>query len=221
MADLLQAMETFTQEHVIGIPLTSFAYADEERQGKSSCSTMVHKKNKKSSFIHRMNKLSHKTDSYMQGFKEHLTMGPKISETIKGKLSFGAKVLQAGGIDKVFREYFAVEKDEKLRKAFQCYLSTTAGPIAGMLFISTKKIAFHSDRPLSFTSPKGGSTRVPYKVLIPTERMKSASVRENLYNPDEKYIDVVTVDGFDFWFMGFVSYEKSFKYLQQVIMELR
>lgn len=94
-----------------------------------------------------------------------VTMGPKISETIKGKLSFGAKVLQAGGIDKVFREYFAVEKDEKLRKAFQCYLSTTAGPIAGMLFISTKKIAFHSDRPLSFTSPKGGSTRVPYKVI--------------------------------------------------------
>jgi hypothetical protein len=37
-------METFTQEHVIGIPLTSFAYADEERQGKSSCSAMVHKK---------------------------------------------------------------------------------------------------------------------------------------------------------------------------------
>jgi hypothetical protein len=28
MPDLLQAMETFTQEHVIGIPLTSFAYAD-------------------------------------------------------------------------------------------------------------------------------------------------------------------------------------------------
>ncbi|KAL5676575.1 hypothetical protein ACJX0J_012706, partial [Zea mays] len=169
----------------------------------------------KSSFIHRMNKLSHKIDSYMQGFKEHyknptivlfhkvVNHGTKNSETIKGKLSFSAKVLQAGGIDKVFREYFAVEKDEKPRKAFQ------------MLFISTKKIAFHSDRPLSFTSPKGGSTRVPYKVLIPTERMKSALVRENLYNPDETYIDVVTVDGFDFWFMGFVSYEKSFKYLQQ------
>jgi hypothetical protein len=59
------------------------------------------------------------------------------------------------------------------------------------------------------------------QVLIPTKRIKSASVRENLYNPDEKYIDVVTVDGFDFWFMGFVSYEKSFKYLQHVIPELR
>ena len=58
-------------------------------------------------------------------------------------------------------------------------------------------------------------------MLIPTKRIKSASVRENLYNPDEKYIDVVTVDGFDFWFMGFVSYEKSFKYLQHVIPELR
>jgi hypothetical protein len=45
-------------------------------------------------------------------------MGPKISETMKGKLSFGAKVLQAGSIDKVSREYFAVKKDEKLRKAF-------------------------------------------------------------------------------------------------------
>jgi hypothetical protein len=39
-------MESFTQKHVIGIPLTSFAYADEERQGKPSCSTMVHKKSK-------------------------------------------------------------------------------------------------------------------------------------------------------------------------------
>ena len=56
--------------------------------------------------------------------------------------------------------------------------------------------------------------------MIPTKRIKSASVRENLYNPDEKYIDVVTDDGFDFWFMGFVNYEKSFKYLQHVIQEL-
>ncbi|XP_008664831.2 GEM-like protein 7 [Zea mays] len=214
-------MESFVQKHVVGVPLTSFAYADEERRGKPSCSAMVHKKNKKGSFICWMNKLSHKTDNYMQGFKEHLSLGPKVSETIKGKLSFGAKVLQAGGIDKVFREYFAVEEDEKLLKAFQCYLSTTAGPIAGMLFISTKKIAFHSDRPLNLLSPKGGRTRVPYKVLIPTKRIKSASVRGNLYNPDEKYIDVVTVDGFDFWFMGFVSYEKSFRYLQNAIVELR
>jgi hypothetical protein len=41
--------------------------------------------------------------------------------------------------------------------------------------------------------------------MIPANKIKSAVVRENLYNPDEKYIDVVTVDGFDFWFMGFLQ----------------
>ena len=61
-----------------------------------------------------------KFSSLIQSFFFAVYLGPKISETIKGKLSFGAKVLQAGGIDKVFREYFAVEKDEKLVKAFQC-----------------------------------------------------------------------------------------------------
>jgi hypothetical protein len=59
------------------------------------------------------------------------------------------------------------------------------------------------------------------QVLIPAKRIKSASVRENMYNPDEKYIDLVTVDGFDFWFMGFISYEKSFRYIRHVISELR
>ncbi|CAM0956698.1 unnamed protein product [Alopecurus aequalis] len=214
-------MEGFSQEHVIGIPLSSMRYADETTQRKPSCSPLVRKKDKKNSIIYRMSKLSQKTDSYVQGFKEHIALGPKISETVKGKLSLGAKVLQAGSMDKVFRQYFPVENEEKLLKAFQCYLSTTAGPIAGMLFISTEKIAFHSDRPLALTSPKGHITRVPYKVMIPTKRIKSAAVRENLYNPDEKYIDVVTVDGFDFWFMGFISYTKSFKYIQHVISELR
>ena len=214
-------MEGFSQKHVIGIPLPSFAYADEKTQGKPSCSSLVRNKKKKNSIVYRMSKLSQKTDTYMQGFKEHLALGPKISETVKGKLSLGVKVLQAGSMDKVFRQYFRVEKEEKLLKAFQCYLSTTAGPIAGMLFISTEKIAFHSDRPLDLKSPKGRIARVPYKVMIPAKRIKSAAVRENLYNPDEKYIDVVTVDGFDFWFMGFISYTKSLKYLQRVISEMR
>ena len=51
----------------------------------------------------------------------------------------GAKVLQAGSMEKVFRHYFTVEEEEKLLKAFQCYLSSTAGPIAGMLFITTDR----------------------------------------------------------------------------------
>uniref|UniRef100_A0ACD5TJM0 Uncharacterized protein n=1 Tax=Avena sativa TaxID=4498 RepID=A0ACD5TJM0_AVESA len=157
-------MESFSQEHVIGIPLSSLRYADGKTQRKPTCSTLVRKKDQKNSIIYRMSKLSQKTDSYMQGFKEHIALGPKISETVKGKLSLGAKVLKAGSMEKVFRQYFPVEKEGTLLKAFQCYLSTTAGPIAGMLFISTEKIAFHSDRPLDLTSPTGRITRVPYKV---------------------------------------------------------
>uniref|UniRef100_A0A453CGQ2 GRAM domain-containing protein n=2 Tax=Aegilops tauschii subsp. strangulata TaxID=200361 RepID=A0A453CGQ2_AEGTS len=82
-----------------------------------------------------------------------VTLGPKLYETVRGKLSLGARILQAGGVEKVFRRWFAVEKGEKLLNASQCYLSTTAGPIAGMLFVSTEKVAFRSDRSLALTSP--------------------------------------------------------------------
>lgn len=93
-----------------------------------------------------------------------MRLGTKISETVKAKLSLGARIVQAGGVDRVFRHLFGVEEGEKLLKASQCYISTSAGPIAGLLFISTEKIAFHSDRPLTLTSPQGEVTRVPYKV---------------------------------------------------------
>ena len=131
----------------------------------------------------------------------------------------GARILQAGGIERVFRRYFSVGKREKLLKACLCYLSTTSGPIAGLLFISNEKIAFRSDRSLTVTSPKGDLIRVPYKVSIPLRRIKRVSPSENVNKPNQKYIQIVTVDDFEFWFMGFVSYQRSFKYLQQVISE--
>lgn len=92
-------------------------------------------------------------------------LGPKITETVKGKLSLGAKILQVGGMEKIFKQLFAVKEEEKLLKACQCYLSTTAGPIAGLLFISTEKVAFCSERSLKFYSSKGELIRVHYKVL--------------------------------------------------------
>ena len=32
-----------------------------------------------------------------------VTLGPKLSETVKGKLSLGARILQAGGLKRAFR----------------------------------------------------------------------------------------------------------------------
>lgn len=36
-------------------------------------------------------------------------------------------------------------------------------------------------------------------------------------NPTEKYLQIVTIDGHDFWFMGFVNYEKAFKHLTESV----
>ena len=92
-----------------------------------------------------------------------MRLGPKISETVKGKLSLGARILQLGGVKRVFKQIFGVGEGEKLLKASQCYLSTTAGPTAGLLFISTQRVAFCSERPIKFSS-NGELVRFHYKV---------------------------------------------------------
>ncbi|XVF08494.1 hypothetical protein REPUB_Repub07fG0008000 [Reevesia pubescens] len=142
-------------------------------------------------------------------------MGSKLSETVKSKLSLGARIIQGGGRDSVFKQIFDVKEGEELLKASQCYLSTTAGPIAGLLFISTEKVAFFSERSINVTSPTGQLLgTVPYKVLIPTRKLKRANRSQNVNNPAQKYIEIVTWDGFEFWFMGFLRYEKAFNNLQ-------
>ncbi|XP_042447959.1 putative GEM-like protein 8 [Zingiber officinale] len=164
-----------------------------------------------------MSKLTKKADSYLKGIRDHVSLGSKISETVKGKLSLGAKILQAGGVQRVFRQSFTVEKGEKLLHAFQCYLSTTAGPIAGLLFVSINKIAFCSDQSIRITSPEGSLVRVPYKVLIPLGKVKRNNLCENSYKSNKKYIQIVTVDEFEFWFMGFLCYQRSLKHLRRAI----
>ena len=38
-------------------------------------------------------------------------------------------------------------------------------------------------------------------------------------NPWEKYIEMVTVDDFEFWFMGFFNYHKTFNCLQEALSQ--
>nr|GMD32722.1 GEM-like protein 4 [Ipomoea batatas] len=148
---------------------------------------------------------------------------PKITDTVKGKLILGAKLLQAGGVQKVFNKNFSVKEGEKLLKASQCYLSTTSGPMPGLLFVSTHKIAFLSDRSIKIFSSNGKSIgksmRMHYKVSIPIANIKRANESENLKNPSEKYIQVVTEDHFEFWFMWFLHHQRTLKYLQNVISQ--
>jgi len=94
-------------------------------------------------------------------------LSPGITATVKGKLSIGARVLQLGGIERVFRILFSWEDGEKLMESFECYWSTSTSPIAaGLLFISTEKVAFWSERSVDVVSPDGESTKIHYKVIL-------------------------------------------------------
>ncbi|KAE9607630.1 hypothetical protein Lal_00026569 [Lupinus albus] len=158
-----------------------------------------------------------KGSSFAYRIHEHVKLGPKLTETLKGKLSLGARIIQEGGRRNIFKHIFGMQEGEELLKASQCYLYTTAGPIAGILFISTEKVAFCSERPITFTSETGELVRVPYKVLIPIGKVKEVNERKNMNKTEQKCIEIVTQDGSEFWFMGFLRYEKAFSNLQKVI----
>ncbi|KAK4423293.1 GEM-like protein 4 [Sesamum alatum] len=168
-----------------------------------------------------MIKLGESVDGFAQGIREHVKLGPKLSETVKGKLRLGARILQVGGVEKVFRQKFNIRDDEKLLKASQCYLWTTAGPIAGLLFVSNKRVAFCSERSIKLSSPTGKPLKAHYKVMIPLRKIKRATESENAKKPTQKYVQIVTDDNFEFWFMGFINHQRTLKYLQQAIHQAR
>ncbi|KAF8086746.1 hypothetical protein N665_0613s0015 [Sinapis alba] len=61
------------------------------------------------------------------------------------------------GYEKVFKQTFECLPDEQLRKTYACYLSTSAGLVMGVMYLSTHKLAFCSDSPLSM---------IPFSLLL-------------------------------------------------------
>ncbi|XP_020677912.1 putative GEM-like protein 8 [Dendrobium catenatum] len=220
-------MKNQNVDQAIGVPVSSVIYAAGElkREAASpvpqrlylmpaSYGSSQFQKSRKLPLFHWMNRFKSKANSYAKGICDHVSLGSTVSQTVKGKLSLGVRILQAGGVGRIFRQNFSVKEGEKLLNAFQCYLSTTAGPISGLLFISSEKIAFRSNRYIKLNSP-GETARIPYKVLIPLSRTKKVCQSENMNKPSQKYIEIITEDGFEFWFMGFLSYERSFNFIQK------
>lgn len=76
--------------------------------------------------------------------------GPSFSEAALGRIAQGTKVLAEGGYEKIFRQTFETVPEEQLLNSFACYLSTSAGPVMGVLYLSSAKLAYCSDNPLSY-----------------------------------------------------------------------
>ncbi|CAA7023446.1 unnamed protein product [Microthlaspi erraticum] len=74
------------------------------------------------------------------------------------------------------------------------FRSRLSPKLAGLLFISSKKIAFCSERSIKVASPQGDLIRVHYKVSIPLCKIKGVNQSLNTKNPSLKYLQVVTVD---------------------------
>lgn len=75
---------------------------------------------------------------------------PSFADAAVGRIAQGTKILAEGGYEKIFRQTFETVPEEQLQNSYACYLSTSAGPVMGTVYVSTAKIAFCSDAPLSY-----------------------------------------------------------------------
>ncbi|XP_024995199.1 GEM-like protein 7 [Cynara cardunculus var. scolymus] len=152
--------------------------------------------------------------SFAVAIKDHASLVPKLMELVKQKLNYGAKILPLGREAKIFRKSFSTKDGEKLLHASRCYIYTTAGAIAGILFMSSERVGFSSDRSLQTYSTTGETLKFQYKVSIPLEKIKGVGESMSMKN---KYVELVTMDDFSFWFMGFPNYRKTLGHLHRTI----
>ncbi|XP_064985412.1 GEM-like protein 1 isoform X4 [Musa acuminata AAA Group] len=167
-------------------------------------------------FGKKVNEATKKTEDLAGNFWLHLKTGPSIADAAMGRISQTTRVISEGGYDKIFQQTFETFPDEKLKKSYACYLSTSAGPIMGVLYLSTAKLAFCSDNPLSYKV--GDQTQwTYYKVVIPLHQIRSVDSSASRAKPGEKYIQVVSIDNHEFWFMGLVNYDSAVRNLLEAV----
>ncbi|KAL4203066.1 hypothetical protein AMTRI_Chr02g266700 [Amborella trichopoda] len=160
---------------------------------------------------------SKKAEGYAGNVWHHLKTGPSLTDAAMARINQGTKVLAEGGVEKVFRQTFETLPGEQLRKSFVCYFSTSSGPVIGTLYLSTVRLAFCSDNPLCYCPAPGRQEWIYYKVVVLLDQLMAVTPSANRLNPAEKYIQVLTRDGHEFWFMGFVSYDKALKNLTEAL----
>ncbi|KAG7034359.1 putative GEM-like protein 3, partial [Cucurbita argyrosperma subsp. argyrosperma] len=138
-----------------------------------------------------------------------------VVEHIKDNTNQGGRVEEAierlgdGRFEKIFHRTFETVANEKLQNWFRCDLETEVGPLRGVLFVSTVKLAFctniHTPHPNLYL-----------KVIIPFQLLKGVG-----RNPcDQQYIHFISVDNQKFQFINFRNYEDANKCAQQIPITL-
>ncbi|GLT84891.1 hypothetical protein SLE2022_031010 [Rubroshorea leprosula] len=158
-----------------------------------------------------------KAENFADNLWQHLRVSTSLTDAAMAKISQGTKLVIEGGHERLFQQAFQILPGEKLSHAFACYLSTTSGPVIGTLYVSTQRIAFCSDYPLSYYPSPGRLEYIYYKVVVHLDQLAAVNPSLNVLNTSEKYIHVLTVDGYEFSFIGFISYDKALKALNEAL----
>ncbi|KAF8756314.1 hypothetical protein HU200_011136 [Digitaria exilis] len=195
---------------IMGDPAAAPQQQQQQQQRHKGDSPMEH-------ILDFFNTWSRKAEELASNIWFNLKTAPSMSDAAMGKLSLGAKALSEGGFDKLYKQTFSSGAEEQVKKTFACYLSTATGPVAGTLYLTNINVAFCSDRPLTFTAPSGQTAWSYYKVMIPLAKIAAVEPVTMKQSPPEKYVHMVTVDSHDFWFMGFVSYDKAVHHLTEAV----
>ncbi|KAG5249647.1 GEM protein [Salix suchowensis] len=171
--------------------------------------------------INKFQEWGKSADTVARNIWHNLKTGPSVPQAAWGKVNLTAKAITEGGFESLFKHIFETDANEKLKKTFACYLSTSTGPVAGTLYLSTARVAFCSDRPLCHTAPSGEEAWSYYKVMIPLEKISTVNSEIMIENPSKKFIQIVTTDEHDFWFMGFVNFEKALQNLSESVSSFK
>ncbi|KAD1703221.1 hypothetical protein R6Q59_032404 [Mikania micrantha] len=156
------------------------------------------------------------SSSQIKGMERKYSLAvSKLLEIVKHKVCYGAKILPLGREGRIFSKNFSTHDSEKLLHATRCSIYTTAGPIAGILFITNEKVGFCSDRSVKTYSAAGEVFKFRYKVSIPLGKIKGVGESANVKRPTNKYVEFVTVDDFSFWFLGFPNYKNTLRFFLQ------
>ncbi|KAL3745608.1 hypothetical protein ACJRO7_014690 [Eucalyptus globulus] len=169
----------------------------------------------------RVDDATKQAEALVDNVWNHLKTSHSITDAAIARLAQGTKMLKEGGRDKVFERTFEILPGEKLLKAYACYLSTSSGLVIGTLYLSTKRLVFHGDEPICHYAPSGQQEWVYYKVPLLLDQLSFVSRSSKGLDNSEKYIQVVTRDGYEFWFMGFVSYDKALKNINEALQHNR